>query len=330
MRQTTHTRNPLLLLATALLMMAAALTTSGCGDPQTTFANPGPGPSDNEPDDGDNNSVPCTNDFQCAVGQSCCLGQCRPQGSCNLSVCEAQNDACSLSGSSGIEAQGDFYCALLNADDGPTCLGQCENTFSPDVCAPESYCLSVNSGEETLNVCVPSECTAHDDCRSQGPDGGTCVPFGNRTGFCFAAGVAPMGASCGGGTADTTCASGLYCIAEADGATCQPLCDMWQGEDPCPTGRTCGYLTVGTGVCRTQTTTGRQLDDTCDPLGAWCAPGSQCLDFRTGGESLPVCTAYCRPQAQDCRGQFGDNQGFCRTVFSGSDGEPIEDIGLCL
>jgi hypothetical protein len=83
-------------------------------------------------------------------------------------------------------------------------------------------------------------------------------------------------------------------------------------------------------VCRERTTQGRAAAEPCAPEGGWCADGLQCFDFQTGGEPLPVCTAWCRPGTDDCRGRFQDQQGFCRAVFSDGAGEPLEDIGLCL
>lgn len=323
-------RARLLRLAAPLLLALIALT--GCVE-QRDVANPGPGPSpteqDNTPDDGQ-----CVFNDDCAgFAQECCRGQCLTAGLCNFNTCTAQNDTCTLSGTSGLEAQGDFYCALFNANEDPICLGPCDDPFSPAQCAAESYCLNVNAGDEPLSLCVPSECSQDDDCQSQGPNGGTCVQFGNRVGFCFVAGLAAQDQPCdGAGDPATTCASGLYCLSEQGTSTCQPLCDMWQGdpEGVCPRGRTCGFLTLGSGACRLQTDTGRELAEQCDPPGAWCGPGSQCLDFNTGGESLPVCTGYCRPDAQDCRTRFGQTQGFCRVVFADGDGEAREDIGLCL
>ena len=216
--------------------------------------------------------------------------------------------------------------ALAVDADGPRCVQVCETAFAVSGCPTGTYCLDVNAGEQPLRVCLAGECDTSGDCGARGT--GTCVEFGNDAGFCFAAGNAEVGQSCGG---DVRCATDLYCVVGNLGGTCQPLCEMWSGDGAvCPSGTTCGYLTLGTGVCRPETRRGRDIAEGCDPQGAWCASGVQCFDFRTGGESLPVCAAWCRPGRDDCRGRFQNHDGFCRTVFVGAGGQAIEDFGLCL
>ncbi len=321
-------------LAAHLASIAAlALLCASCGGDKPTFANLGDGADTPDADTPDADTPgACASDLDCPLTEACCQGRCADPALCQTPQCQAQGEPCALSGNVGLEAQGDFYCTLFNSNPEPLCLGVCEKPFTADACAPGSFCLSVNAGEQALSLCLPGECATSRDCRSFGPDGGTCVGFGNRASFCFGAGVAPLGAPCtpGASLPAETCASDLFCVSSPNGATCQPLCDMWSGDGACPRDTACGFLTVGNGVCRPQTETGRQLAEACSPIGAWCDDGAQCLDFQTGGEPRPVCTAYCRPGLDDCRGRFQDRQGFCRTVFSDGAGDPVEDIGLCL
>ena len=248
-----------------------------------------------------------------------------------MNLCESQGDVCEISGDNNFEEQGDFFCILFNQNPDPLCLAKCDKPFSSSSCDLGSHCLNVTIDSEAQPVCLQSECADSRECRNTGPQGGTCLDFGNRAGFCFAAGNAPADAPCiSGGEPSQTCATDLFCVNGPEGPSCQPLCDMWQGEQLCPADRACGYLTVGTGVCRPETEQGREQGERCNPVGDWCTSGAQCLDFRTGGETLPVCTGYCRPGLEDCKGRFQDQQGFCRTVFTDSQGDPIEDIGLCL
>ncbi len=298
----------------------------GCGERQTVFNHP-PGPSsngnNNNPQPSPNNAPgQCRMDSECDPGLRCCQERCVQEELCDLTACEEHGVPCPLADNVGLEAQGAFFCARVLAGQPPTCLQTCETSFSVSGCPTGSFCLDVNGGDQSLQVCLPSECSSSDDC-----PGGSCVPFGNEASYCFPAGTAQEGATCGGGT---DCAPDLFCVSEPDvGNVCRPLCDMWSGEDNCEREQTCGFLTLGTGVCRPRTTTGRDIAESCDPEGDWCESGVQCFDFETGGESFPVCTAWCRPGFEDCRGRFQTQQGFCRSVFSDQSGEPVEDVGLC-
>ena len=265
----------------------------------------------------------CVEDGDCEGKLVCCDGTCTVEVVCQQeSVCQAQGDPCRVPAGASYEAQGDFICAAVNTE-GPRCMLSCDDTFAISGCPRGSYCLEINTGEVSLPVCLPGECTRSEDCADE-----TCVPFGNEAGFCFASGDAGRGEPCGG---DIRCDIDLYCLRGSEGSTCQPLCDMWTGDGAeCPRGSTCGYLTLGTGVCRPQTDTGRDIGESCSARGAWCGPGIQCFDFRTGGEPLPVCTAWCRPSYDDCRGRFQNHNGFCRTVFTSGDGSAVMDFGLCL
>lgn len=315
----------------ALLLLCLALL-PGCEAPPPAFNQPDPEVVLPTPDTNNRNNPQlgvCQDDGDCLSGQLCCQSSCTRTSSCEaLAPCERHGDPCPLDGSLAIEAQGDFYCARLAQADGPTCLAACEKNFSADGCPRGSFCLEINAGQERVPLCLPAECQDHGDCGALGPEGGSCVPFGNGAGFCYSAGPVGQGEPCGG---ESLCAPGLYCLGSLLEATCQPLCDMWSSTvEVCGRERACGYLTAGTGVCRLRTTQGRGPTESCAPQGDWCADGLQCFDFQTGGEPLPVCTAWCRPGTDDCRGRFQDQQGFCRTVFSDGAGEPLEDIGLCL
>ncbi len=268
----------------------------------------------------------CVEDSDCEDKTVCCDGRCAVEAECrDPGPCLEHDAMCRTSDGTGVERQGDFWCLALDAE-GPRCVQVCESSFSVSGCPASTYCLDVNAGEQPLTLCLPGECSTSGDCGPRGT--GTCVQFGNQAGFCFAAGNAGLGQSCGG---DVRCQTDLYCVTGTLGGTCQPLCDMWNGDgSECPSGTTCGYLTLGTGVCRAQTIAGRDIAESCDPQGAWCGSGLQCFDFRTGGEPLPVCAAWCRPGRDDCRGRFQNHDGFCRMVFVGAGGQAIEDFGLCL
>ncbi len=315
------------------LGVSLCLALVGCSDPQTVFTEAEPGsvvlPG---PDAGGDRDVPdlsCAQDIDCAEGSLCCQGQCTRTTSCEaLEPCQVHGEACLLPRDSALEAQGDgFYCARLAQTDGPTCLQACDADFSAGGCPSDSFCLSVGGDPEPVTLCVPGECEEHSECSFLGLDGGTCLPFGNSANFCFSAGPVQQGETC---TGEMRCAPGLYCLGFGVLATCEPLCDMWSGESLCGREQACGFLTAGTGVCRSKTVEGREVAQSCEPLGDWCDDGLQCFDFQTGGEPLPLCTAWCRPGTDDCRGRFQNQQGFCRTVFSDGAGEPLEDVGLCL
>lgn len=314
----------------AQTIAAITLLGGGCGQ-STVFDRP---PVDAGPPAPDTPATPdvsipspqCADDTQCANKQVCCDGRCLLQAECALpGPCIEHAAACRTTDGSGLERQGEFWCVSLDGD-GPRCVASCETAYSISGCPRQTYCLDVNAADAPLRLCVPSECDTSGQCGPRGT--GTCVPFGNGAGFCFAAGGAGPGQTCG---TDVRCATDLYCVTSTVGGTCQPLCDMWAGDgSECPPGTTCGYLTLGTGVCRPQTRRGREIAQACDPEGGWCSSGVQCFDFRTGGEPLPVCTAWCRPGRDDCRGRFQNHDGFCRTIFVGAGGQSIEDFGLCL
>lgn len=315
---------PLTLLCLITLLFTA------CGE-STVFDRPpsdaGVAPAPDTPS-GPDVSLPepeCVSDEACEGKEVCCDGVCAPEISCREpQACSEHGAPCRTGDGTAFERQGDFWCVALDAE-GTQCVTACETNFAVAGCPAGTFCLDVNAGEQELRLCLPGECDDADDCGARGT--GSCVQFGNGAGFCFVAGGAQQGDSCGG---DVRCASDLFCVTSTLGGTCQPLCDMWEGDgSECPSGTTCGYLTLGTGVCRPQTRTGRDIAESCDPEGGWCSAGVQCFDFRTGGEPLPVCTAWCRPDRDDCRGRFQNHDGFCRTVFV-SGGEPIEDFGLCL
>lgn len=313
----------LLLLCAGCEERVAFNQTRGFSSPN----DPGGGftPGNNRP-----GNMRCTSDDACTEG-ICCEGICVQRTVCDPGPCQAHGDECSISTPGAAqEVQGEFYCARIPSAPSPVCLQGCERSFSADGCPLETFCLAVSGGEENVTLCLPGECNDSEDCSGVSSNGGTCLFFGNQAGFCIAAGTLEQGEECGAATGDQ-CASDLYCVEVSEGVQfCQPLCDMWQKEEPCERGMTCGYLTGGTGVCRPQTTTGREIAEDCDPEGSWCSSGVQCFDFQTGGESKPVCAAWCRPGKEDCKGRFQDQQGFCRTVFSDGSGEPIEDFGLCL
>jgi hypothetical protein len=301
----------------------------GCGGQSTVFDRApedagSPSPDTAAPPDILLPDLECSRDEECDSKLICCEGVCTVETVCRDGApCEAQEEPCKISNGLSFESQGEFFCAAID-ERGPICLTTCEATFSVSGCPDGSFCLDINGDDGGLRICLPGECTRSSEC----PGGNTCVPFGNEAGFCFAAGAALQGQGCGG---DVRCAADLYCIRSPRGAICQPLCNMWAGDgSECQGDTTCGYLTLGTGVCRAQTNTGRDIEDSCSPQGGWCNPGVQCFDFHTGGESLPVCTAWCRPGHDDCRGRFQNHSGFCRTVFSTGDGQPVTDFGLCL
>jgi hypothetical protein len=304
-----------------------------CQDPPPAFNAPVQrGPSIARPPNLNNLNTDdrrCASDQDCAQGLRCCDQSCTRADACDaLAPCQRHGDPCPLDPSLGVEPQGDFYCARLASLDGPTCLAACEIDFSADTCPTGAFCLTIGANDQQLTLCLPAECQGHGDCATTSPQGGTCVPFGNGAGFCYPAGDAPRGDFC---TSERLCAPGLFCLGGTLDASCQPLCELWNPQgDPCGPDRACGYLTNGTGICRPRTTQGRGPNERCDPQGDWCADGLQCFDFQPAGDPLPLCTAWCRPGSDDCRGRFQDQQGFCRAVFSGPDGQPVPDIGLCL
>ncbi len=304
-----------------------------CGEPQQAY-NP-LDPSNNTTNNGannPNNNAPnaCDKSTDCRPGELCCQGRCLATDSCEAPpACQNQGDPCPLSNLVASEEQGGFFCVRLAQDAPPSCVAKCEQTFSPDKCPAQSFCLEVNLEDTPAAVCLPSECQAHGDCTFLGPDGGTCVPFGNQASFCFSAGQASRGSFCGG---EIGCAPGLFCTNSGGllGSTCQPLCDMWAREDACGRDAACAFLTLGTGVCRPPTEQGRDIGDPCSPEGGWCDDGVQCYDLQTGGDPNPTCVAWCRPGTEDCRGRLQNHDGFCRAVFAGPGGTPIQDFGLCL
>ena len=327
------TRNGARLRCWTALTLVALMSGAGCSSPETVFDRPpsdtGSGDDVGSPDWGDLITPECTSDEDCDGKPICCDGTCMTEAACEVpGPCAEHGAVCTLEGGGNLEQQGEFYCVLAGAD-GPRCVAACDRAFSVDECQRGSFCLEVSAAEETVQLCLPGDCRSSEDCLGVTPVGGTCIPFGNGAGYCFPAGLAAAGATCGG---EIRCATDHFCVTNPTiGGVCQPLCDMWgRHQAPCQTGTTCGYLTLGTGVCRNQTQQGREIAESCAPEGNWCASGVQCFDFRTGGEPLPICTAWCRPGHGDCRGRFRNQQGFCRTVFVGSDGEPIVDFGLCL
>lgn len=319
---------PLLILAaTAACIVPESVGYVG-GLPGTSPANDG-GTTGEQPRTGT-----CVSLSDCEVGQECCRGTCVGAGRCPASsTCTAQGQLCEVPSGSGYEEQGEFICARLGGS--PVCLEQCSNPFEASNCDTGSFCFEVDGGAEILQVCVPSECASSLDCQDQGTYGGSCIGFGNGAGFCFPAGTAQRGQTCDptGSSLAGTCAPDLYCITGATGPVCRTLCDMWSpAGNRCGVGEVCGFLTLGQGACMTQTASGRLPFEECAPENDWCDDGVACLDFGTGGESLVVCAAYCRPnEPADCVGpRFGGRTSTCQTVFSNRNGEPLDDIGLCL
>lgn len=280
-------------------------------------------------------SQECAQTLDCAQGEVCCSGACVEPDACRGALCERQGAACRLDPRVAMDQQEEFVCARLEQGDNGVCLSRCEETFAPDSCPSATFCLSVTVDDQSQSLCMPSECSDDASCSWIGPYGGTCIPFGNLSGFCFSAGLVEQGASCEPSprAIEGLCASGSYCEVprgESEGR-CQPLCDMWLGHDECPAGTSCGFLTRGAGVCSVSTREGDAPFEPCAPAFGWCDDGVECLDFGTGGESFPVCTVYCRPQVPgDCAGgRFGDRQATCRPVFSDGQGGVLEDLGLC-
>ncbi|MEO1271394.1 MAG: hypothetical protein AAFX99_25145 [Myxococcota bacterium] len=308
----------------------------GCGVPETGTFLPESAANVQARTGGQPGDFECTQTLDCGQGQVCCSGACVEPDACRGALCERQGARCRLDPTLGIDEQENFVCARLDQEqtDG-TCLGRCDETYSPGGCTSASYCLPVTVADQSQALCLPSECSTDSACSWIGPYGGTCIPFGNLSGFCFSAGTVPQGQSCEASPRqiEGLCESGLYCSQSRteDTGRCQPLCNMWLGSDECPAGTSCGFLTRGAGVCSVSTRMGDVPFEPCEPAFGWCDDGVECLDFGTGGESLPVCSVYCRPQVPgDCSGsRFGDRQATCRPVFSNGQGELIEDLGLC-
>ncbi len=270
----------------------------------------------------------------CTSGLECCRGGCVAVGECKeLDPCTVQGAECAIPANAGFEEQGEFLCARLTAgqQDG-VCLKLCEDEGGADTCNEGTLCLGVGSGESAFTLCYPSECQVSSQCEEASETGGTCLGLGNGAGFCYGAGNVQEGGECliSPIDADEACTSDTYCVRD-EGAygTCRPLCSFWDETPECPAGQACGFLTIGQGVCMPGVLSPLGAFERCDTVGNWCADGMQCLDFQPGGESFPVCTPYCRPNVpSDCAGL--PRQASCTKVFAGSDGQPLEEIGLCL
>jgi hypothetical protein len=326
----------------ALVVAAFALLVRGCVVPETvgyTDDELGGGPGrPTGPDNNPSTNVACGFGPPCADYEECCDGLCVLEGGCVSSVqCAEHGERCDLPSSASMVEQEGFICARTESGQtGGQCIQTCAKDFSIGGCPTGSFCLATTADGVPLTLCIDSECATSAECGGTSVDGGSCIDFGNETGFCFPAGVASEGDDCspGGGTAADVCARDLFCVAppgELRGA-CQPLCDLWSDTSICSRQTACGFLTFGQGVCRPRTEYGREVFEECGPEYGWCSGGIECLDFNTGGESLPVCTAYCRPRnSNDCVGAaFTGRPVACTAVFTGSDGDLLEDIGLCL
>lgn len=273
----------------------------------------------------------------CSDYEECCDGLCVLRGGCvSVAQCSEQGQRCDLPASAAIIEQDGFVCArLTTAQDGGQCIATCTHDFSVDGCPRGAFCLQTAADGQPRTLCVDGECDSSAECTS-GSGAGSCVGFGNEASFCLPAGLLDVGQPCSpaGGTPAELCAPDLFCASPAgrDQGVCAPLCDLWAESSGCPSDEACAFLTLGQGVCSPRTERGRDVFEACAPEHGWCNDGVECLDFNTGGEPLPVCTAYCRPADPfACKGPaYVGRPASCTVVFTGADGEILEDIGVCL
>ncbi|MFL5318433.1 MAG: hypothetical protein ACJ790_02165 [Myxococcaceae bacterium] len=227
-------------------------------------------------------TIPCAEDLECGLGESCQSGSCRFTGctkdsECPTGKCRADVYACAQCGS-------DADCPA----DHPVCnaTGACVQCASDDQCAPPGpgYC------DPTSGSCVHCRTNAH--C----PTGLSC----GLNGVCKGAGE---GQTC---SAAVSCDQGLICVNVGGASTkCLRSCNLYTPN--CATDELCLKLTFSDtaslvfesgaplGVCSQPFNGLKFYKENCSNNN--CQPNLQCVPDNAQSSS---CKAFCDPSAPSC------------------------------
>jgi len=253
-------------------------------------------------------------------------GQCSEAGmGCNpitmdVGVCEPSGtgEVGKSCGTPTTRCQEGLLC-LAESDHGAACRKLCNAQGQPGCAGAQDQCLELNQGSGVgicLQSCSPnasiSGCPATEDC--------WMLEIGE--GYCFLAGSQAKGQACLYPGESISCAPGLICLAESQGATegacferCTPFND---GTGKLCSGPTelCSPQTSLFGICATTLLSLSQEGVECAPSGEWCSENLICAQ----GQCLRVCRRTPPPSGTDCKVPGTT----CSEV------DPEWDVGLCL
>ena len=250
---------------------------------------------------------------QCLPDNLLCVDRCAEVTCAEGWVCDPQDGACNRAlelcdpCTNSAQCGGATDLCLTFPDGELGCATDC--AADPAGCPDGFTCSGVNSGTETLQVCVPENLTCVDRCTGVTCDEGqSCDPF---TGACIAPGgmCDPCSTSdqCGGALDRCLGLAGPPCETNADCAS-EEVCDADSG--------TC----VG-GFCGLDCSAGQS-----------CPDGAGCFNFAGGEQCLPIrldCLDRCADVVCEAGFNCDDLSGECVRSEVSACGAPCDSSAEC-